>query len=106
MLRGGENISVSEVEELLFEHPMVERDRDRGDARSGDGGAGLRVRRADRAGHAHPRRPDPFLGASTSVAKQKYPERVELLPDLPKTQSGKVQKYLLRQKIRDIIGDR
>jgi cyclohexanecarboxylate-CoA ligase len=102
VLRGGENISVTEIEELLFEHPdvvevaivampdpvMVERacafvvPRD-----------GARPTLAELVA---------FLDAR-GVAKQKYPERLELVPELPKTQSGKIQKFLLRQQIRRLI---
>jgi cyclohexanecarboxylate-CoA ligase len=34
------------------------------------------------------------------VAKQKYPERLELVDQLPKTLSGKVQKFRLRDMVR------
>jgi cyclohexanecarboxylate-CoA ligase len=32
-------------------------------------------------------------------ARQKYPERVEIVSELPKTASGKVQKFVLREQI-------
>lgn len=35
------------------------------------------------------------------LAKQKLPERLELVEELPKTQSGKVQKFRLREEIRN-----
>jgi cyclohexanecarboxylate-CoA ligase len=102
ILRGGENISVAEVEDLLFEHPLV-------------------------AEVAIVAMPDPVLveracafivspeGAALTlddladyliqrqVARQKIPERLELVAELPKTQSGKVQKFRLRQIIRDTL---
>jgi pyruvate dehydrogenase E1 component alpha subunit len=37
------------------------------------------------------------------MAKQKFPERVELVEDLPRTASGKVQKNLLRERIAQLI---
>ena len=40
-----------------------------------------------------------FLGAH-GVAKQKIHERLEIVPELPTTQSGKVQKFRLREIIR------
>jgi cyclohexanecarboxylate-CoA ligase len=99
ILRGGENISVTEVEDLLFDHPavaeiavvampdpvMVER------ACAfvvPAGGADLAL--ADLAAYLVER----------GVAKQKIPERLELVPALPKTQSGKVQKFRLREMVR------
>jgi cyclohexanecarboxylate-CoA ligase len=35
--------------------------------------------------------------AEHKVAKQYWPERVEIVADLPKTPAGKVQKYQLRE---------
>ncbi len=100
IIRGGENISVKEVEDLLFTHPDV-------------------------AEIAIVAMPDPVLvekacafvvpafGAVPSLAslceflstyrlaKQKLPERLELVAELPKTASGKVQKHKLRTHIRE-----
>jgi cyclohexanecarboxylate-CoA ligase len=109
ILRGGENISVTEVEDLLFDHPliaelaivampdpvMVERACAfvvaRPGADPGEGGG-----------------PEPGLTLdglaryliAKGVAKQKIPERLELVAELPKTQSGKIQKFRLRDTIR------
>ncbi|HEX6878214.1 MAG TPA: hypothetical protein VF165_21330 [Nocardioidaceae bacterium] len=33
------------------------------------------------------------------VAKQYWPERLELLPDFPKTLSGKIRKFELRDQV-------
>jgi cyclohexanecarboxylate-CoA ligase len=35
------------------------------------------------------------------LARQKYPERVEIIDELPKTASGKVQKFVLRARIAE-----
>lgn len=35
------------------------------------------------------------------IAIQKLPERLEIVHELPKTQSGKVQKFRLRQLVRE-----
>ena len=102
ILRGGENISVSEVEELLFEHPAV---REVAVVAMPDPvmveracafvvpQPGSRVELADLAG---------FL-RSSGIAVQKLPERLEIVSELPKTQSGKIQKFLLRQQIATLI---
>ncbi|MFC5753241.1 AMP-binding protein [Actinomadura rugatobispora] len=101
ILRGGENISVTEVEALLFDHPriaeiavvampdpvMVERGCAFVVPRP-DAGPPLTL--ADLAGYLIER----------GVAKQKIPERLELVPGLPRTQSGKVQKFRLRDTVR------
>ena len=39
--------------------------------------------------------------ASAGLAKQKWPESLYVLPDFPRTASGKVQKFKLRQQLRD-----
>jgi non-ribosomal peptide synthetase component E (peptide arylation enzyme) len=33
------------------------------------------------------------------IAKQKLPERLEVIPELPRTVTGKVQKFKLREEI-------
>ncbi len=99
ILRGGENISVSEVESLLFEHPAVQE-------------------------VAIVAMPDPVMSERAcayvvptegylptleelcafleecNLARQKLPERLELIRELPMTPSGKVQKFRLRDMIR------
>ena len=36
------------------------------------------------------------------VAKQYWPERLEIVTELPRTPSGKVQKYVLRERARGL----
>ena len=38
---------------------------------------------------------------SAGLAKQKWPELVRDVPDFPRTPSGKVQKFVLRQRLRE-----
>ena len=99
IIRGGENVSVKEIEDLLAEHPAV-------------------------ADVAVVGMPDPILGEracafvaprrgkglsfaemvsfleSREIAKQKIPERLEVRARLPKTASGKVRKADLRDELR------
>jgi cyclohexanecarboxylate-CoA ligase len=101
IIRGGENIPVVEVENLLYTHPKI-------------------------AGVAIVAVPDPRLGERAcavvipsgdegitleeitaylehhELARQKFPERLELVSEFPMTPSGKVQKY----KLRDMIAER
>jgi len=35
------------------------------------------------------------------MARQKWPEELRLVEDFPRTPSGKVQKFVLRQQLRD-----
>jgi cyclohexanecarboxylate-CoA ligase len=100
ILRGGENISATEVENLLFEHPAV---REAAVVAMPDP---VLTERAcafvvPEAGQT-PTLPEltAFL-LGQQLAKQKLPERLELVAELPKTQSGKVQKFRLRELIRD-----
>ena len=100
IIRGGENIPVVEVEALIREMPQV---RDVAlvglpDPRLGEracacvvlhSGTGMTLQELTG-----------FLIAR-KLARQYLPERLLIVPDLPKTASGKVQKYILR----DIAGD-
>ena len=102
IIRGGENISAKEVENIMYEQPLV-------------------------AEVANVGMPDPLLGErscafvvpragarltltemvtwleSYRFAKQKLPERLVLVDELPKTASGKVQKFVLRKNITDSL---
>ena len=42
-----------------------------------------------------------FLTAA-GLAKQKFPEHLVLVDDLPRVPSGKVQKHVLRERAREI----
>jgi acyl-CoA synthetase (AMP-forming)/AMP-acid ligase II len=35
------------------------------------------------------------------MARQKWPEEVRMVDDFPRTPSGKIQKFVLRQQLRD-----
>ncbi|HEY7253633.1 MAG TPA: AMP-binding protein [Methylomirabilota bacterium] len=101
IIRGGENIPIVEVENLLYTHPKV-------------------------AGVAIVATPDPRLGERAcavvipregqtitlgeivsflerhQLARQKFPERLEVVSEFPTTPSGKIQKY----KLRDLVAER
>jgi cyclohexanecarboxylate-CoA ligase len=102
VLRGGENISVAEVEDLLFDHPRVS---EIAIVAMPDP---VMVERA--CAFIVPQDGTPptlddlasYLG-ERGVAKQKIPERIEVVSELPKTLSGKVQKFRLREIIRDTL---
>jgi 3-phosphoshikimate 1-carboxyvinyltransferase len=69
-----------------------------GDHGGADGGHGAG---ADDLGFEEMRR---FLD-DARVAKQYWPERLEIIGELPRTQTGKVQKFMLRERIRAMIED-
>jgi 3-phosphoshikimate 1-carboxyvinyltransferase len=106
--RGGEKVPVAEIEQLLHTHPKV---KDVAivampDPRLGERACAF-VQSADSAGA------DEDLGFEemrrflddAHVAKQYWPERLEIIDELPRTQTGKVQKFVLRERIRTMIED-
>jgi cyclohexanecarboxylate-CoA ligase len=104
IIRGGANISAREIEELLFTHPKV-------------------------ANVACVAMPDPVLSERVCayvicepeqtlafeemvaflkgkrVSAWKLPERLELRAEFPMTPSGKIQKFMLREEIGQMIRD-
>ncbi|HTY80391.1 MAG TPA: AMP-binding protein [Candidatus Bathyarchaeia archaeon] len=102
IIRGGENIPVVEVENLLYAHPKV---------------AGVAI-----VAMADPRLVErccavviprdgqsitlPEIVAyleSQQLARHKFPERLEIVSEFPMTPSGKIQKYRLRQLVAERI---
>jgi acyl-CoA synthetase len=101
IIRGGENISAQEVEELVMgldgvaEVAVVSEPDDR----LGERAVAI-VRLLD--GH----RPPTLAAlrdhlAAAGLAKQKWPESIRAIADFPRTPSGKVQKFRLRRQLRD-----
>lgn len=99
IIRGGENIPVVEVEGLLFRHPAVAEVAIVGfpDARLGERACAF-VRLRDGASLTLPE-VTAYLEAQR-MARQYMPERLEVLPELPRTPSGKIQKFKLREIAR------
>jgi acyl-CoA synthetase len=99
IIRGGMNISVRQVEDLLIEHPGV---RSVAVVGMPDERLGERV-----CCYIVPADPSdvPTLAAlkaflqERGVAIQKTPDRLEALTEMPTTATGKIQKHLLRQDI-------
>ena len=98
IIRGGENIPVAYVENVLYEHPQIQEVAVVGvpDPRLQERACACIV---------------PIAGAELTfddikaflaekgVAKQYWPERLEIRPELPRTASGKIQKFRLREQI-------
>jgi cyclohexanecarboxylate-CoA ligase len=103
IIRGGENISVKEIEDLIHLHPSVETaavvampDRALGEKVC----AYIKLRKGtalDSKGL------NDFL-RSYKLAKQKLPERLEIIEEFPMTPSGKIKKHELRKDIADKLG--
>jgi cyclohexanecarboxylate-CoA ligase len=101
IIRGGENVPVVEVENLLYRHPAVQ---DAAlvampDARLGERGCAFVTLRAGQS---------LTLGEvvrylqQAGLARQYFPERLEVLGEMPRTPSGKIQKFKLREAAREL----
>lgn len=97
LIRGGENIPVVEVEEVLYRHPSVEAAAVVGipDPRLGERGCAFVVLKpgaalgfADMTAHL----------AACGLSKTYWPERLEIIAEMPRTPSGKIQKFRLREQ--------
>jgi len=98
IIRGGENIPVAYIENVLYEHPSIDtvavvaipdpRLQERACA-CVQLVAGAELTFAQLQA---------FL-AEKGVAKQYWPERLVVLDELPKTPSGKIQKFQLREQV-------
>ena len=95
IIRGGENVPVVEVEELLYRHGAV---RDAAivampDPRMGERGClFITLRPGESLDFESMQR---YLGEQ-QLAKQYWPERLEIIDEMPRTPSGKIQKFKLR----------
>jgi cyclohexanecarboxylate-CoA ligase len=98
IIRGGENISSKEVENVLAEHAAVLDAAAVGmpDARLGEQVCAVVVLAPGRTLGLDEVR-EHF--ATAGLARQKTPERIEVVDELPRTPAGKVQKFLLREKL-------
>jgi acyl-CoA synthetase (AMP-forming)/AMP-acid ligase II len=97
IIRGGENISAKEIEDVLHTHPAVKEAAvvAMPHERLGEGVCAYIIL----CGDADAAVLAAHVGAS-GMAKQKIPERFELVDDFPRTASGKVRKDLLRAEIK------
>ena len=102
IIRGGENISAQEIEELAARPRRGRRGERGGRARRAPRRA--RGRRRPRARRRGRRRRSTRCArhlAAAGLARQKWPESLYVVDDFPRTPSGKVQKFRLRQQLRD-----
>jgi acyl-CoA synthetase (AMP-forming)/AMP-acid ligase II len=100
VVRGGENISSREVEELLMKHPAVFEAAVVGwpDERLGERvGAFVQLKAGGELGLDDVRE----LFVRMGVAVQKTPERLVVVDDLPRNATGKVLKPELRKRARE-----
>ena len=102
IIRGGENIPVVEIENLLYRHPAVQL-------------AAIVAypdeRMGERACAAIVPKPGMTIDLPTiveylkghKIAMQYLPERLEVLESMPATPSGKIQKFKLREQLKSIL---
>jgi cyclohexanecarboxylate-CoA ligase len=95
LIRGGENVPVVEIENLLYKHPAVAGVAIVGmpDARLGERGCAFIVTQPDKSFDLAAMQT--YL-AECKMTKQFWPERVEIVAELPRTASGKIQKFKLK----------
>ncbi|EGH6636999.1 medium-chain fatty-acid--CoA ligase [Escherichia coli] len=99
IVRGGENISSCEVEDILLQHPKI---HDAcvvamSDERLGERSCAYVVLKAPH--HSLSLEEVVAFFSRKRVAKYKYPEHIVVIEKLPRTTSGKIQKFLLRKDI-------
>ncbi|NUC34294.1 medium-chain fatty-acid--CoA ligase [Escherichia coli] len=99
IVRGGENISSREVEDILLQHPKI---HDAcvvamPDERLGERSCAYVVLKAPH--HSLSLEEMVAFFSRKRVAKYKYPEHIVVIEKLPRTASGKIQKFLLRKDI-------
>jgi non-ribosomal peptide synthetase component E (peptide arylation enzyme) len=100
--RGGEKLSAKEIEDILYTHPGVQEAAvvSMPHARLGETVCAYVVQRTGTT---------VTLGAiietmqAANVARQKFPEHLVVVTELPKTATGKLRKDLLRADIRERI---
>jgi cyclohexanecarboxylate-CoA ligase len=94
--RGGEKVPVAEIEQLLYAHPAVEEVAivAMPDERLGERACAFVVCSEGALDFASMQR---YLDEHR-VAKPYWPERLELVSELPRTPSGKIQKFVLREQ--------
>ena len=101
IIRGGENIPVVQIEGALYKMPQVSEVAlvAMPDARLGERACAFVVARPGTRISMQDVRA--FL-ADDGVAKQFWPERLEILDEMPRTPTGKIQKFILREMAKGL----
>jgi len=102
VIRGGENLYPREIEEFLFSHPKIQDVQVFGVADQKYGEelcAWIRLREGETMSEDDVR--DFCRG---QIAHQKIPRYVEFVDEFPMTATGKVQKFIMRQRVEERRG--
>ncbi|MGP3562687.1 AMP-binding protein [Geobacillus sp. BK01] len=104
IIRGGENIPVAYVENVLHEHPDILNAQvvAMPDPRLQEKACAF-IRMKDGKSPITLTEMRKFLEGK-GVAKQYWPEHIEIVDEFPRTPSGKIQKFRLREMIREKMG--
>lgn len=103
IIRGGENLSAAEIEDVLHLHPNIETAAAVAmpDERLGEKACAY-VKLKEGTSLTFEEMID-FL-KQHKLAKQKWPERLEFIDEFPMTASGKIKKHILRKDVADKLG--
>ena len=101
IIRGGENVPVIEIENLLYRHPAIQQVAIIGvpDKRLGERACAFVVLREGQ--HLDFAEIVTYL-EKHQLARQYFPEYLEVLPRMPMTVSGKIQKFQLREMAKTL----
>nr|WP_199066828.1 AMP-binding protein [Chromobacterium sp. ASV5] len=102
VIRGGENVYPREIEEFLYRHPKIQDVQVIGvpDARFGEElCAWIRLRDGETASAD-----DIRAFCQGEIAHYKIPRYIEFVDSFPMTITGKIQKYVMRQKMKEKLG--
>jgi cyclohexanecarboxylate-CoA ligase len=101
--RGGEKVPVAEIEQLLHEHPAVAEVAivAMPDERLGERACAFVVRDPSFGGDFGLAAVREWLD-SHEMSKHYWPERVVVIDEMPRTPSGKIQKFVLRERAKGL----
>ena len=104
VIRGGLNISARQIEDLLIAHPAIRAVAVVGmpDERLGEKVCCYAVVGPGQENLTRQEVSDYLLARGLAI--QKVPERLEIVPELPMTATGKIQKHILRADIAAKLG--
>ena len=102
IIRGGENIAPREVEEFLYRHPAIQDvavfgipDPSMGEAVC----AWIRLKSGSRTGEAEIR-----TFCAGQIAHFKIPKHIRFVDEFPTTVTGKIQKFVMRDRMKAELG--
>jgi len=99
IIRGGENLSAKEIEDVLHDHPQIKEAAvvAMPHERLGEGVCAYIIPESNN--HQLDLSVVAEFANAAALAKQKIPEQIVLVKNLPRTASGKVKKDILRKEI-------